>query len=39
MNQISAQKWPKNRGFRPRTNALKPFFEPKQRVEALGLRV
>ena len=39
MNLISAQKWPKNRGFRPRTNALKPFFEPKQRANALGLTV
>ena len=39
MNQISAQKWPKNRGFRPRTNALKPFFESKLSPKTLGLRV
>nr|DAV47860.1 MAG TPA: hypothetical protein [Caudoviricetes sp.] len=39
MYQSEVEKWPKNRGFRPRTNALKPFFESKQRVEALGLMV
>ena len=39
MNQFEAQKWSQNRGFGPRTNALKPFLKAKQRVEALGLTV
>jgi len=39
MYQSEAQKWLKNRGFRPRANALKPFLKAKQCVDALGLTV
>jgi len=39
MYQSEAQKWFKNRGFRPRTNALKPFLKAKLSPKPLGLTV
>ena len=35
MYQSEAQKWLKKRGFRPRTNALKPFLKAEQSPNAL----